>query len=272
MADYIKRYVVELIVKGYLIAKRLFLLIGLVFLGLFFVSPKVSAYSETKPMMIFYLWGEDSYKQPGLTKANIYGCKDKLCNGKGQTELLVCDEEKCRLRYYNSDYQYYKVIFNFSEKILESNIFVKKNEFQDFDLTIKKDKLIIRKSSVDMTNKDTLLILSIIIGAKIIISLLFLRLNKKELSVLKWIILSNLLSLLIVCYLPSLIGIPGIWGLVLLLGIVISFEYFFVYYFSRNYLGSKKTFVLVLLNNLIAMVVLFSFLMFIAMKVPIHIE
>jgi len=212
-----------------------------------------------KPTKDFSINFDGKLKESDLTEAKLYECKDVFCKKMEEfpefgPQGFGCTKDKCHAQAYSFKDCYYKMVFIFTDKKLESNVFTLKKS--NFDITVKDDGLVVNISSTTSKSSENNFWVSLLITIviELLISLFFLLLNKKPLSILKWVFLSNLISLPIVWYLFPLVNVTYMVQLILSEIFAILFESVFIYYLNRNYLSYKKTFILSLLNNLISVI------------------
>ncbi|MDD4975501.1 MAG: hypothetical protein PHY93_14170 [Bacteriovorax sp.] len=233
----------------------------LFFLVLFLIFQKseVRADLGPKPTKDFSISFEGKFKESDLMDGRLYECADVFCTKMNEfleygPQGFGCRGSECHAQAYGFKDCYYKIIFTFADKKLESNVFTLKQS--NLDITVKNDGLVVKgNTSINKpTDNNFWISFLITIVIEMVISLIFLLLSKKTLSILKWVFLSNLISLPIVWYLFPSINVPYKWQLGLSEIFAVLFESSFIYYFGKKYISYKRTLVLSLLNNVASVV------------------
>ena len=172
---------------------------------------------------------------------------------QGPQRFTVDHNSGRSLAYGYKDFN--RIIIRFNDKERVSNIFERKSWNSEYQVTVRDNDLLVEDKTSFLTTTATLpfffksLVLTIVL--ELLVALIFIKLTKRNSSILIYLFLANLITLPLVWFVFTLL--PN-----LIIGIVIGelfafvFEALFINYFCKNYISLKASFVLSFLANAVS--------------------
>jgi hypothetical protein len=189
-------------VKNYILILLVFLS-GITISARADVGPKPSMkfsiiYKTAKPVKLIAGWQLESRFQA----FNVY---DTL-RRQGPQEFVATQDKASSVSYGYADF--HKIILRFDDRVRESNVFLNESFNSQYEITVLDDRLEIRDVTPFMKDSSSwsafLKALMLTLALELFVAFIYLKLAKKPLKVLLFVILGNLITLPVLWFLLPL--------------------------------------------------------------------
>ncbi len=219
-----------------------------------------------KPSMDFNLIYEMSGPTT-LINGQQLQCEDESCLQSSPLEQLgpqgfYCEQDSCSSMAY-SYAPYQKLVLNFSDRTRESNVFKAGSYHASFDVRVTDTGLLVEEKTIQAVERLPFFLVALVLTLiiEVLAALIFLWATKRPKSVLKSVVMANLISLPVVWFIFPFLK-------VFLLVVVLSelfavvFEGYLIHSLNKPTMSLNQSFILSIIMNA-ASFVLGGFIIFI---------